>query len=366
MGDGGAERGRGPARRESRGGRGADRRAAEESRADAGGRSPGEVAGTSASSPAGSRESGADSDGQPGLGETDHCRRILVRGKGSLPSLPWTPGPPTLPQPGSPTFPQAPPPSQYITSISHHSAIHSVNIILSAYCVLDTDVSAEDKAATGPERPPLRWGTFAAAGAGPWPRAPPAGGGGSRRRGGRVRLRGPRGGRGKASGSLAGSGRGDQSQEPPRGGKARAPLCGRELLRLQRSPVSPGRRRAARGGRGARGRARRPPARRCFALASNFLAAPGPSRLSARPSFRSAFRVSPLLPPSFSAGRFSPPSSPSQLSPASASGLRPSTRLSPGSPPRERGWSDHRTPVLPASQSHAKPLAQLSPELASP
>ncbi|XP_016057989.1 PREDICTED: ventral anterior homeobox 2-like [Miniopterus natalensis] len=58
---------------------------AEDSRADARGRSPGEVARTSASSPAGSRESGADSDGQPGLGETDHCRRILVRdAKGTI------------------------------------------------------------------------------------------------------------------------------------------------------------------------------------------------------------------------------------------------------------------------------------------
>uniref|UniRef100_A0A8C9K7Y5 Ventral anterior homeobox 2 n=1 Tax=Panthera tigris altaica TaxID=74533 RepID=A0A8C9K7Y5_PANTA len=35
--------------------------------------------------PAGSRESGADSDGQPGLGEADHCRRILVRdAKGTI------------------------------------------------------------------------------------------------------------------------------------------------------------------------------------------------------------------------------------------------------------------------------------------
>lgn len=81
MGDGGAERDRGPARRESCGGRGGDRSGAEDSSIDAGGRSPREIAGTSASSPAGSRESGADSDGLPGLGETEHCRRILVRGK---------------------------------------------------------------------------------------------------------------------------------------------------------------------------------------------------------------------------------------------------------------------------------------------
>ncbi|XP_045644357.1 ventral anterior homeobox 2 [Ursus americanus] len=85
MGDGGAERDRGPARRESRGGRGGDRGGAEDSGVDAGRRSPREIAGTSASSPAGSRESGADSDGQPGLGEADHCRRILVRdAKGTI------------------------------------------------------------------------------------------------------------------------------------------------------------------------------------------------------------------------------------------------------------------------------------------
>lgn len=96
MGDGGAERDRGPARRESRGGRGGDRGGAEDSSTDAGRRSPREIAGTSASSPAGSRESGADSDGQPGLGEADHCRRILVRGKRTARS----PGPldaPSLP-----------------------------------------------------------------------------------------------------------------------------------------------------------------------------------------------------------------------------------------------------------------------------
>uniref|UniRef100_A0A452RWM2 Ventral anterior homeobox 2 n=1 Tax=Ursus americanus TaxID=9643 RepID=A0A452RWM2_URSAM len=70
---------------ESRGGRGGDRGGAEDSGVDAGRRSPREIAGTSASSPAGSRESGADSDGQPGLGEADHCRRILVRdAKGTI------------------------------------------------------------------------------------------------------------------------------------------------------------------------------------------------------------------------------------------------------------------------------------------
>lgn len=94
MGDGGAERDRGPARRESQSGRGGEGGGAEDSSADAAGRSPREIAGTSDSSPAGSRESGADSDGQPGLGEADHCRRILVRGKGRLEALaPWTPLP---------------------------------------------------------------------------------------------------------------------------------------------------------------------------------------------------------------------------------------------------------------------------------
>lgn len=54
-------------------------------RADTGSASPREIAGTSASSPAGSRESGGDSDGQQALGETDHCRRILVRdAKGTI------------------------------------------------------------------------------------------------------------------------------------------------------------------------------------------------------------------------------------------------------------------------------------------
>ncbi|XP_059515475.1 ventral anterior homeobox 2 [Myotis daubentonii] len=83
MGDGGTERDRGPARRESRGGRSADRGRAEARSADAGGRSPENMARTS--SPAGSRESGADSDGQPGIGDADHCRRILVRdAKGTI------------------------------------------------------------------------------------------------------------------------------------------------------------------------------------------------------------------------------------------------------------------------------------------
>ncbi|XP_004582973.2 ventral anterior homeobox 2 [Ochotona princeps] len=84
MGDGGAERDHGPAHRaESR--RAGNLGGTEDSRADGDCRSPREVAGTSASSPAGSRESGGDSDGQPGPGEADHCRRILVRdAKGTI------------------------------------------------------------------------------------------------------------------------------------------------------------------------------------------------------------------------------------------------------------------------------------------
>ncbi|XP_034367276.1 ventral anterior homeobox 2 [Arvicanthis niloticus] len=86
MGDGGAERDRGPKHREEPGGRSGrqgEHRGAEDLRADTGSASPREIAGTS--SPAGSRESGGDSDGQPALGETDHCRRILVRdAKGTI------------------------------------------------------------------------------------------------------------------------------------------------------------------------------------------------------------------------------------------------------------------------------------------
>ncbi|XP_006881066.1 PREDICTED: ventral anterior homeobox 2 [Elephantulus edwardii] len=76
-----------PARRPGRsgGGGGGNRCGTEESRACGGGRSPREVAGTSASSPADSGESGACPDGQPGPGEADHCRRILVRdAKGTI------------------------------------------------------------------------------------------------------------------------------------------------------------------------------------------------------------------------------------------------------------------------------------------
>lgn len=139
MGDGGAERDRGPARRESRGGRGGDRGGAEDSGADAGRRSPREIAGTSASSPAGSRESG-DSDGQPGLGEADHCRRILVRGKRTVLGS----GPPD-PHPS----PSAASTSQFTQTAGHQSVIHSANTILSFYCVLNTELSAGDKAANG-------------------------------------------------------------------------------------------------------------------------------------------------------------------------------------------------------------------------
>ncbi|XP_049713181.1 ventral anterior homeobox 2 [Elephas maximus indicus] len=90
MGDGGAERDRGPARRAESGSGGGSRQGGNrggsgDSRSGGAGRSTREVAGTSASSPAGTRESGADSDGQPGPGEADHCRRILVRdAKGTI------------------------------------------------------------------------------------------------------------------------------------------------------------------------------------------------------------------------------------------------------------------------------------------
>lgn len=75
-------------------------------------------------------------------------------------------------------------------------------------------------------------------------------------------------------------------------------------------------------------------------LGTHFLAAPGPSRLSMRPSPDLAFRIAPfslaLRPPFFFPGHFSPPSSPSQRClPASASGLRPSTPSSPWPSPRE-------------------------------
>lgn len=100
MGDGAAERDRGPKRREEPGGRSGrheEHRGTEDLRVDKGGASPREIAGTSASSPAGSRESGGDSDGQQALGETDHCRRILVRGKGTAAALiAWATKPPFL------------------------------------------------------------------------------------------------------------------------------------------------------------------------------------------------------------------------------------------------------------------------------
>lgn len=113
MGDGGAERDRGP-KRGGRSGRHGDHNGAEDLRADTGSRSPREVAATSVSSPAGSRESGADSDGQPALGETDHCRRILVRGKGTAAALVlWVT---MLPFLGPPTSLQRPSHSSYIGS----------------------------------------------------------------------------------------------------------------------------------------------------------------------------------------------------------------------------------------------------------
>ncbi|XP_006862974.1 PREDICTED: ventral anterior homeobox 2 [Chrysochloris asiatica] len=84
MGDGGAERQRGPACQEESGdggGSGGNRGGSKDTHARDGDRSPGDIAGTSASSPAGSR----DNDRQPGPGETDHCRRILIRdAKGTI------------------------------------------------------------------------------------------------------------------------------------------------------------------------------------------------------------------------------------------------------------------------------------------
>lgn len=148
MGDGGAERDRGPARRESRGGRGGDRGGAEDSGVDAGRRSPREIAGTAASSRAGSRESGADSDGQPGLGEADHCRRILVRGKRTARG----PGPPDP----HPTPYAASSPSSHTQPVNHHSVIHSLNIILSVYCVLTLSGVQGTKRRTEPGRSPCQ------------------------------------------------------------------------------------------------------------------------------------------------------------------------------------------------------------------
>lgn len=115
MGDGGAERDRGPKHREEPGGRSGrqgEHRGAEDLRADTGSASPREIAGTS--SPAGSRESGGDSDGQPALGETDHCRRILVRGKGTAAALiAWATRLPFL---GPPSILQRPSLSSYTGS----------------------------------------------------------------------------------------------------------------------------------------------------------------------------------------------------------------------------------------------------------
>lgn len=116
MGDGGTERDRGPARRESHGGRGGDRGGAEDSVTDAGRRSSREIAVTSASSPAGSRESGTDSDGHSGLGEADHCRRILVRGKRTARG-PGSPDP--TPQPSALLLP--PPPNSCTLPVITHS-----------------------------------------------------------------------------------------------------------------------------------------------------------------------------------------------------------------------------------------------------
>lgn len=199
MGDGGTERDRGPARRESRGERSADRGRAEARSAAAGGRSPENTARTS--SPAGSRESGADSDGQPGVGETDHCRRILVRGKRAARG----PGPldPTLPRLGSPISPPAPPPHPYS---------QSVNIIPSVRGALDIDRSAGDKAAHGVKEREVGAGT---------PPCTPRGRCGERRPG------------------SAGSGLGGSEPRTAGRGRARALLGGRGAARPTAQPCFP-------------------------------------------------------------------------------------------------------------------------------
>lgn len=57
----------------------------------------------------------------------------------------------------TPTLPLLlPPPSNsYTQPVSHHSVIHSANIILSVYCVLNLELSAGDKAANGTKEIPV-------------------------------------------------------------------------------------------------------------------------------------------------------------------------------------------------------------------
>lgn len=130
------------------------------------------------------------------------------------------------------------------------------------------------------------------------------------------------------------------------GEKAPAPLSGRgaslppaqpcfPFPATQTTPVALGRghRDAVGGSRGSR----------LLMLSSpgtHFHPAPGPSRLSMRPSPDLAFASPPFSlafrPPFFFPGHFSPPNSPSQCClPTSASGLRPSTQLSLAFSPRE-------------------------------
>ena len=133
---------------------------------------------------------------------------------------------------------------------------------------------------------------------------------------------------GPASGTTGGKGR-RSAQRPsasPPPGQPRFPFPA-----TQTAPVARGR-----GHRDAEGAVRRacPPGLRSFG--SHFLAAPGPGRLSVRPSPAWPFASLPsslaLRPPLFLPGLFSLPSSPQPCFPASASGLRPSARLCLASP----------------------------------
>ena len=226
------------------------------------------------------------------------------------------------------------------------------------------------KPLTGPKKSPFHCPTIAASAAGPAPQAHP---GCLRRQGYRSPLRAPHGRAEKSfRGSQVGSGRGG-TRARNRRGEERPGLrsAAEELLHLQPSLASHCQRRAAPGCSLERHRAAGDgsPGARPIVLRSRFqllrgawaqpvvgeaFFLPGLSRLRTSPAF--------LLSRPFLSPELAFPA----LSPASASGLRPSTQLSLAFTPQEWGWSDHRTPTLPASQPQAKPLAQLSPDLASP
>lgn len=241
----------------------------------------------------------------------------------------------------------------YINTLTHHSVIQSVNIILRVHCVLDTELSAADKAASGTEAtpisPPFRSPPRAPA---PSPKLAPARAEvGVREAESRVPAPRPsRQVRRKASRALRRvKTRRDRSREPRRGespGSAQRPgrFCASCPASLR---IPSGAARAVLPGKdgGTRGwRARRRPA--CtFAVsapASSRRSGPAGSRCGLPPAWRFAgppFSLS-LRPPFFLPGRFSPPSSPSQRSlPAGASGLLPHTQLSLAVSPRERGHS---------------------------